>query len=200
MLGDLRDGRDGGASPGTWSGQVALLAHRERSPVRRLGSGPCHPGGGGGPGGLSTFHTDSHCRPFMESAHCKTLIEIASASQRITHTLDRNVGRKTTESAQLDKILVGTRTVLEGLNKTLFLKDGNADNRLVDWLNSDSPHACLRTLNQMEEILSKKPEYGLRSFFNASRSTHTQDKNDEAMRLFQMRKSYFHFLLMEGIW
>lgn len=135
----------------------------------------------------------------MESAH-KTLIVIASASQRIANTLDRNVGRKTTESAQLDKIFLGTRTVLEALNKTLLLKDGNADDQLADWLNSEEPQACLRTLNQIEEILNKKPEYGLRGFFNASPSTHTQDKNDEAMRLFQMRKSYFHFLLMAGIW
>lgn len=38
--------------------------------------------------------------------------------------------------------------------------------------------------------------------FEASRSTQTQDKNDEAIRLFQMRRNYFHFLLttdMQGM-
>ena len=130
----------------------------------------------------------------------KTLIDIASASQRVLYTLDQNVGRKTVESVRLDKIVVGSRTVLEALNKTLLLKDGNADDRLVDWLASEEPQACLRTLNQMEEILNRKGEYNVKSFFNASRLTHTQDKNNEAIRLFQMRKSYFHFLLMTGIW
>ena len=130
----------------------------------------------------------------------KTLIDIASASQRVLSTLDRNVGRKTVESVRLDKIVVGSRTVLEALNKSLLLKDGNTDDRLVDWLASEEPQACLRTLNQMEEILNRKAEHGVKSFFKASWSAHTQDKNNEAIRLFQMRKSYFHFLLMTGIW
>ncbi|KAH0831165.1 ankyrin repeat-containing domain protein [Lanmaoa asiatica] len=135
----------------------------------------------------------------MNSAQ-KTLIDIASVSQRVVDTLDVYVGRKTIESFRLHKIVVCYRTVLEALNKTLLLEDGNADDRLVDWLNSEEPQARLHTLNQMEVILKRKVEYGVKSFFNASWSPHTQDKNGEAIRLFQMCKSYFHFLLTTDIW
>lgn len=136
----------------------------------------------------------------MDSAQ-KTLTAIVSVSQRLGNTLDRHVGRKTVESSHLDKIAVGSRAVLEALNKTFLLKDGDADDRLVDWLNHKEPQACLQTLNKMEEILNKKVEYSVKSLFRAPRSTtQTQDKVGEAIRLFQMRRSYFHFLLTAGIW
>lgn len=135
----------------------------------------------------------------MDSAQ-KTLISFASVSQRLGNTLDRHVGRKTVESSRLDKIVVGSRTVLEALNKTFLLKDGNTDDRLADWLNRGEHQACLHTLNQMEEILNRKVEYGVKSLFKASRSTQTQDKIGEAIRLLQMRRGYFHFLLTAGIW
>ena len=136
----------------------------------------------------------------MDTTH-KTLIGIATVSQRLVNTLDRCIGHKTVESFRLDKIVVGSRIVLEALNKAALLKDGNADQRLVDWLKSEEPQACLRTLNQMEEILgNKKFEYGVKSFFKASFAANSQDKTNEAIRLFQMRKSYFHFLLATDIW
>lgn len=136
----------------------------------------------------------------MDSAP-KTLIAIATVSQRVVSTLDRYIGHKTVKSLQLDKIVVGSRTVLEALNKTLLLKDDNSDDQLVDWLNSEAPQACLRTLNQMEEILNRKPEYlyGVKSLFNASRSTNIQDKNNKAIRLFQTCEGYFHFLVTTDI-
>ncbi|KAH0831121.1 hypothetical protein J3R83DRAFT_13687 [Lanmaoa asiatica] len=50
----------------------------------------------------------------------------------------------------------------------------------------------------MEEILNRKVGYGVKSLFKAG-SARTQDRNKEEIRLFQMRKSYFHFLLTTGI-
>ncbi|KAF8557486.1 ankyrin [Imleria badia] len=135
----------------------------------------------------------------MDSAQ-KTLIEIASVSQRVVHTLIGCAGRKTVESFRLDKLVIGSGAVLETFNMTLLLKRGHVDDRLVGWLESDEPQVCLRTLNQMEGILNSKLEYGVMNFFKTSHSTHTRDKSNEAIRLFQMRQGYFHFLLTTDIW
>lgn len=135
----------------------------------------------------------------MDSAQ-KTLIDIASVAQRVGNALDRHVGHKTAESLRLAKIVVGSRAVLEALIQKFLLNDGNADDRLMDWLNGEEPEACLHTLNQMEEILHRKVAYGVKILFKASQSTQTPDKTGEAIRLFQMRRSYFHSLLTAGIW
>lgn len=126
----------------------------------------------------------------------KTLIDIASVSKRVVRTLVQYAGRKTVESFRLEKIVVGSGAVLETLNKTLLLNDGNIDDRLADWLGSNEPRACLRTLNQMERILNGKPTHGGRNFLNPSSFTHTQDISNEALRLFQIHQGFFHFLLM----
>ena len=110
----------------------------------------------------------------MDSAQ-KTLIGIASVSQSVVNTLNRRVGPKAVESFWLDKIVVGSRTVLEALNKIFLFKEGNADDRLVDWLNSEEPQACLHTLKQTEEILNRIPEHDVKGFFKSSRPTHSRE-------------------------
>lgn len=47
----------------------------------------------------------------------------------------------------------------------------------------------------MEEIPDRKVEYGVKSLFKTLRSTQTQD-NGEAIRLFQMCRSYYFYLLL----
>lgn len=126
----------------------------------------------------------------------KTLIDIALVAQRVVGTLARHTSRKTVETFQLDKLVVGSGAVLETLTKTLLLNDSSVDDRLADWLRSDEPQACLHTLSQMERILNRKPARDGRDFFKASSATLTQGISNEAVRLFQMNKSYFHFLLM----
>lgn len=130
----------------------------------------------------------------------KTLINIASVSQRVVNTLIGCTGRKSVDSFQLDRIVVGSKSLLEILNRTL-LKDGHVNDQLVDWFHSEEPQSCLHTLNQMEEILNRKPEYGVRNlFFKASHSAHTQDKCKEAIRLFQSCQGYFHFFFTTDVW
>lgn len=135
----------------------------------------------------------------MHSAQ-KTLIDIASVSRRVVNTLIGNAGRKTIESFRLDRIVVASGSILEILNKKSLLEDGRVDDRLADWLHSEEPRVCLDTLNQMERILNRKPEYGIKSFFGTSSSAHAQDNSNEAIRLFQTRQGYFHFLLTADIW
>lgn len=135
---------------------------------------------------------------FMDSVQ-KTLIDIASASQRVVNTLVEYAGRKTVDRFRLDKLVVGSGAVLETLNKALLLRDGHIDPRLLDWLNSEEPRACLHTLNQMEGILNRRLEYTVMNFFT-SHSAHARDKSNEAINLFQMRQGYFHFLLTTDIW
>ena len=135
----------------------------------------------------------------MDSAQ-KTLIDIASVSQRVVNTLTRDTGCKTVESCRLDRIVVGSRSILEILNKKLLLQDHRVDSRLVDWLQSKEPQACLDTLNKMEDVLMKKVEYSVKNFFKGSQSAHAKGKNDEAIRLFQMNQGYFHFLLTTDVW
>ena len=135
----------------------------------------------------------------MDSAQ-KILIDIASASQRVVATLVEYAGRKTVESFRLDKLVVSSGAVLETLNKTLLLEHGHVDDRLIDWLRSEEPRACLHTLNQMEGILKKEPEHGVMSFFQASHTAHARDKSNEAIRLFRAHQGHFHFLLTTDIW
>lgn len=135
----------------------------------------------------------------MDSPH-KTLIDIASVSQRVLNALTRYVGRKTVESFCLDRVIISSGSILEILNKKVPPEDSHVDDRLVDWLNSKEPQVCLDTLNQMEEILDKKVECGAKNFFKALHSACAQDKSDEAIKLFRMRQGYFHFLLTTDIW
>ena len=137
----------------------------------------------------------------LDSAQ-KTLIDIASVSQRVVNTLVKYDGRKTVESFRLDKIVVGAGAVLVTLNKALLLKDRMIDDRLADWLDSEEPRICLDTLNQMDVLLNANLNNGIKSFFQTSRArpTPVKDKSGEAIRLFQKRKDYFHFLLTTDIW
>lgn len=135
----------------------------------------------------------------MDSAQ-KTLIEIASVSQEVVNTLVRNSGRKTVESFQLDKIVVGSGAVLATLNKALLVKDRIIDDRLGDWLSSEEPQMCLGILKQMESLLHAKHDRGVRNIFQAPRTASIKDKNDEAIRLFQKHKDCFHFLLTTEVW
>lgn len=136
----------------------------------------------------------------MDSAQ-KALIDIASVSQRVVNTLVRKSGRKTVESFRLDKIVIGSGAVLETLNKALFLRKGNIDDRLAGWLDSEEPQICLDTLNQMETLLNVKLDNGVKNkFFQVSRSESNKDNSNEAIRVFQKRKDCFHFLLTADIW
>jgi len=135
----------------------------------------------------------------LDSAQ-KTLIDIASVSQRVVNTLVKYDGRKTVESFRLDKIVVGSSAVLETLNKALLLKERMVDDRLADWLHSEEPRICLDTLNQMERLLDANLNRGGGNFFRASRFAPATDKANEAIKLFRERKDCFHFLLTTDIW
>ena len=137
----------------------------------------------------------------LDSAQ-KTLIDIASVSQRVVNTLVKYDGRKTVESFRLDRIVVGSGAVLVTLNKALLLKERMVDDRLADWLDSEEPQICLDTLNQMDVLLNANLNNGVKNFFQTSRarSAPVKDKSSEAIRLFQKRKDCFHFLLATDIW
>ncbi|KAG9311679.1 ankyrin repeat-containing domain protein [Chiua virens] len=125
----------------------------------------------------------------------KTLIDIAQVAQRVLGTLVRHTGRRTAESFQLEKIIVGASALLEAQIKTSLLNNGRIDDRLVDWLTDNEPQVCLQTLKRMEATLNRKHTYR-GNFMGTSSFMHSQDISNEAIRLFQLHEGYFHYLLM----
>ena len=137
----------------------------------------------------------------MDSAR-KTLVDIAFVSRRLSDTLVKYARHKTVETFQLEKIVVASGAILKTLNKALLPGSGTIDDRLLDWLNSEEPKTCLDILNRMEALLSPKPDfgYGVNRPFLSSRSLHTKDRSNEALRYFWKHEGYFHFLLSTEIW
>ena len=139
--------------------------------------------------------------PTMDPAG-KTLVEIASVSQRLFNKLVKYAGGKTIECFQLEKIVVASGTILETLNGALFLQNGTIDDRLKDWLSGNEPKTCLDVLTRMDALLSPTvgQGHGVKNFFRSSPSLLTNDKSIEAIRVFWKHEGYFHFLLTTEVW
>jgi len=133
----------------------------------------------------------------------KTLVEIARVSRQLSDEFVKHARGKTSESFQLEKIVVASGVILEALNGAL-LHNGNVDERLKDWLSGSEPNMCLDVLSRMEVLLNAKADdgyhRGLKGYFRPPSSLPTQDKSIEAIRLFRKHQSYFHFLLSTEIW
>lgn len=151
--------------------------------------------------GLASFSEDrlrSHC--LLHGLGAENLDRDRIGLTRSRQHACQKLCRKTVESFQLDKIVVGSGAVLATLNKALLVKDRIIDDRLGDWLSSEEPQMCLGILKQMESLLHAKHDRGVRNIFQAPRTASIKDKNDEAIRLFQKHKDCFHFLLTTEVW
>ena len=136
-----------------------------------------------------------------QKAH-KTLIDIAGVSKRLHTELARVNGNLQRVSARtrLDKIFVAAQSILA---KSLDNTCGTSlDPRLEDWLCSKEPDMCLHILSDMERLIAT--DLGGRTFWgkvsSAVHSLHTEGRMNEAIKLFNDRQDFFHFLLTPEVW
>ena len=119
-----------------------------------------------------------------------TLINIAGVSKKLHTAL--------TARTRLDKIVVASKSILDkSLGNDSFL-----DPRLEDWLCSKESDMCLHILSDMERLiatdLSGRTLWG--KVCSAVHSMYTEGRIDEAIKLFNDRQDFFHFLLTPEVW
>ena len=134
----------------------------------------------------------------------KTLIDIAGISKRLYTELARantNLQRVSVRT-RLDKIVVSSKSILA---KSLG-DDSSLDLRLEDWLCSKEPDMCLHILSDVERSIATDHVLGGRTLWskvsNAVHSMYTpaEGRIDEAIKLFNDRQDFFHFLLTPEVW
>ena len=130
-----------------------------------------------------------------------TLINIAGVSKKLHTALTARENANLQGVAartRLDKIVVASKSILDkSLGNDSFL-----DPRLEDWLCSKEPDMCLHILSDMERLiatdLSGRTLWG--KVCSAVHSMYTEGRIDEAIKLFNDRQDFFHFLLTPEVW
>ena len=134
-----------------------------------------------------------------QKAH-KTLISIAGVSKKLHTTLARESANLQGVAARvrLDKIVVASKSILDkSLGNDTFL-----DPRIEEWLCSKEPDMCLHILSDMERLIAT--HLSGRTLWSKVCSTvhsmYTEGRISEAIKLFNDRQDFFHFLLTPEIW
>ena len=147
---------------------------------------------------MDTLDSDMSAR--RQKAH-ETLIDIVGVSKKLHTALARKSAnlQGVTAQTRLNKIIVASHSILA---KSLG-NDSVLDPRLEDWLCSKEPDMCLLILNDMEKLIAT--ELGGRTLWakvwSAVHSTYTEGtRNSEAIKLFNDRQDFFHFLLTPEVW
>ena len=130
-----------------------------------------------------------------------TLIGIAGVSKKLHTALARESANLQGVAARtrLDKIVVASKSILDkSLGNDSFL-----DPRLEDWLRSKEPDMCLHILSDMERLIAT--HLGGRTTLwskvcSTVYSTYTEGRFIEAIKLFNDRQDFFHFLLTPEVW
>ena len=103
----------------------------------------------------------------------------------------------------MQAISVAAGGILDVLSKSSSPNGPPLDDRLRDWFSGDELSTCWGTLHQMERMLRADETWTnmIFSFVNTMRALPPlEDKIDAAMKLFDSRKNYFHFLLTTDVW
>ena len=142
---------------------------------------------------------DSDMSAQRQKSH-ETLVNIAGLSKKLHSTLAREIAnlQGVAARARLDKIVVASQSILaKSLGNDSFL-----DPRLEDWLCSKEPEMCLHILSDMERLIAT--DLGGRTMWgkvcSAVYSVYTEGRINEAIKLFNDRQVFFHFLLTPGVW
>ena len=102
---------------------------------------------------------------------------------------------------EMQRISVAAGGILGALSKSSLPNGPPLDNRLQEWFSTDEPPTCLDTLHQMERMLQNDTWMNTAfNFVNVFRSSPPEDKIDAAVKLFDSRRNYFHFLLTTDVW
>ena len=158
----------------------------------------------------SAQHSTDPRRSSMERSR-KIFRKIASASYRIVAVANDYADREDSNGIprchfQLEedmrRISVACECLAAILDKPPSEQGPAVDVRIQDWLNTDGPQECLRTLDRMENLLQQDTSFlTLPRIFRRGRgSTATQDKIKGAVDLFNSCKGWFHFLFSTEIW
>ena len=138
------------------------------------------------------------------------VFEISSSSKRVISAANeyaRRRGFKNVQSChfrlekEMQKISVAAGGILGVLDRSSLPNGPPLDDRLQDWLSTDELPTCLDTLHQMESML--QDDIWMNTIFgrlNTRRSLPPEDKIDAAVKPFDSRRNYFHFLLTTGVW
>lgn len=138
------------------------------------------------------------------------VLEIATVSQRVVSAATqyaRRRGFKNVQSChfrlekQMQTISVAAGGILDVLSKSSLSNGTQLDDRLQDWFSSDELPTCLDTLHQMERMLLDDTWTNMVfNFVNTLRALPPEDEIDAAVKLFDSRRKYFHFLLTTDVW
>ena len=136
----------------------------------------------------------------MSAQRQKSHETLAGLSKKLHSALAREIANLQGVAARagLDKIVVASQSILaKSLGNDSFL-----DPRLEDWLCSKEPEMCLHILSDMERLIAT--DLGGRTMWgkvcSAVYSVYTEGRINEAIKLFNDRQVFFHFLLTPGVW
>ena len=101
----------------------------------------------------------------------------------------------------MQRISVAAGGILGVLSKSSLPNGPPLDDRLQDWFSTDELPTCLDTLHEMERMLREDTWMNtVFNFVNTLRALPQEDKIDAAVKLFDSRRSCFHFLLTTDVW
>ena len=138
-----------------------------------------------------------------EARFQQILGEAVTISQRIrssalVHVNSQNLHIFEKLRRQVETIRISSDTILEAIT-TASHSDYTIDDRMVDWLISGEPRACLGKLKEMDEMLQPigqaQPLQG-----HARPLRRAEDKITAVMVFLDKHTDLFHFLLTPHIW
>lgn len=136
----------------------------------------------------------------------RIVLEVASASQRVISAATEYASHRGFRNVQschfrlekeMQRISVAAEGMLGVLDKSSLPNGPPLDDRLQEWFSTDELPTCLDTLDQMERMLQTNMIF---NFMNTPRSSPPEDNINAAVKLFDSRRNYFHFLLTTDIW
>ncbi|KAF8137382.1 hypothetical protein EV363DRAFT_1428288, partial [Boletus edulis] len=138
------------------------------------------------------------------------VLEIAAASQRVVGAATEYARRRGLRNVQschfrlekeMQQVSVAAGGILGALGKSSLPNGPPLDDRLQDWFSTDELPICLDTLHQMEKMLRDNTWMNaVFNFVNTLWPLPPEDKIDAAVKLFDSRRHYFHFLLTTDVW
>ncbi|KAF9220137.1 hypothetical protein BS17DRAFT_355918 [Gyrodon lividus] len=133
----------------------------------------------------------------------QTLTKITQASQQVTTAVTdyskrvKSAGNSRIRlQGQLESLVAACNIALGAINKSSSLSD-DPNIRLVAWLSSDEPKICLHTSKDMNNLF--KDETLSQQIFSTILFVR-EDKIQQAISLFNTRKTHSHLLLATDIW
>jgi hypothetical protein len=138
------------------------------------------------------------------------VIEVATVPHRVVSAATEYARRRGFRNIQpchfrlekeMQRISVAAEGILGVLSKASLPNGPPLDVRLQEWFSTDELPTCLDTLHQMERMLQNDTWMNTTfNFVNMLRSSPPEDKIDAAVKLFDSRRNYFHFLLTTNVW